>query len=42
MPRPRTFRWTRDRALGAAALALGLLALAGSPTPGHSVRLDTR
>ncbi|MBI5168451.1 MAG: hypothetical protein HZA61_03085, partial [Candidatus Eisenbacteria bacterium] len=36
------FRWTTNRALAAAALALGLLATAGRPTRGHTVTLDTQ
>ena len=36
------FRWTTNRALAAAALALGLLATAGQPLQGHRVTLDTQ
>ena len=36
------FRWTLRRGLAAAALALGLLALAGDPVRGHRVTLDTQ
>ncbi len=36
------FLWTRNRALAAAALGLGVLALAGDPYTGHAVRLDSR
>lgn len=38
----RGFHWTRDRVLAATALALGALAIAGSPTRGHTVRIDTQ
>ncbi len=34
--------WTRERRLAAAALGLGVLALARQPLPGHSVTIDTR
>jgi rhodanese-related sulfurtransferase len=37
----RGFRWTRNRALAAAALLLGLLALAGNPYRGRAVTLHT-
>lgn len=36
------FRWTTNRALAAAALALGLLATLGRPAQGHKVTLDTQ
>jgi rhodanese-related sulfurtransferase len=35
-------RWTPNRALAALAIALGLLATAGRPTAGHTVRIDTQ
>ncbi len=34
--------WTRNRLLAGAAFALGVVALFGRPTPGHTVRLDTQ
>jgi rhodanese-related sulfurtransferase len=35
-------RWTTNRRLAAAALGLGIAALAGNPHRGHAVRIDTR
>ena len=42
MARLPRFDWTVNRALAAAALLLGTLALFGHPQPGHAVRIDTR
>lgn len=42
MTKQAPFRWTLRRALAAAALALGVIALAGDPGRGHVVTLDTR
>lgn len=42
LERLRGFRWTLRRRLAATALALGALALAGHPAPGHVARLDTQ
>ena len=39
MPRPH---WTLNRALAAAALLLGVVAIAGSPYRGSTVRIDTQ
>jgi rhodanese-related sulfurtransferase len=36
------FRWTLRRALAAAALLLGVVAIAGNPYRGSSVRIDTQ
>lgn len=36
------FRWTLRRGLAAAALGLGLLAVAGNPERGHTVTIDTQ
>lgn len=37
-----SLRWTHNRVLAALALVLGMLALIGSPTTGHTVRVDTQ
>lgn len=42
MNRALTGRWGLERTLAAAALGLGLLALAGNPYRGHRVTIDTR
>ena len=42
MAGPIGFRWTRHRGLAAAALALGMIAIAGNPVRGHTVRIDTQ
>jgi rhodanese-related sulfurtransferase len=42
MAAPASFRWTRNRALAALALLLGLVALAGNPVRGHTVSIDTQ
>ncbi len=36
------FAWTRNRVLAAAALGLGVLALAGNPYRGHTVTMNTQ
>lgn len=38
----RQMQWTTNRALAAAALALGALAMAGQPMRGHVVTIDTQ
>lgn len=42
MTRALPWAWTRERALAAVALGLGVLALAGNPYRGHTVTIDTR
>jgi len=39
---PFRFEWTLRRSLAAAALALGVLAMAGNPVRGHVVTIDTQ
>lgn len=39
---PFTIVWTTSRALAAAALALGIVAVAGQPVRGHRVTIDTQ
>ena len=41
-PAQGRFVWTVNRRLAAAALALGALAMAGRPEPGHRVTIDTQ
>jgi rhodanese-related sulfurtransferase len=42
MAPPITVHWTTNRVLAALGLALGLVAIAGNPVRGHTVRIDTQ